>query len=154
MRLDGAVYVLAKPTPPSMPSRRAFVLAGCAFTAGIVTGGACGYSAGVLAGAPPSSADTPPAIDSEHDEFRQVARGPIEELMAVHLPFVNHARSVYADDPVMWEGVARIVDALISGYEVENRRASARWIAQVIEQSNSEHARRLLRSLEALRKIK
>ncbi len=155
MRLDGAVFVRPAPKVPSMPTRRAFVIAGCTFAAGIAVGGACGYSAGV--GAAQSSAPTDKLEstgDPDHDEFRRVARGPLDELMAVHLPFVNHARSAYVDDPVMWQGVSRIVDALIAGHPVENRRASARWIAQVIEQSKVEHAKPLLSSVQTLRNIK
>jgi len=158
MRLDGAVFVRPAPKVPSMPTRRAFVIAGCTFAAGIAVGGACGYSAGVAVGAgsgrDPASDEIPKSGDAELDEFRRVAKGPLDELMAVHLPFVNHARSAYADDPVMWQGVGRIVDALIAGHPVENRRASARWIAQVIEQSKVEHAKPLLSSVQRLRNIR
>jgi hypothetical protein len=47
MRLDEAAFVLARPKVPSMPTRRAFVRAGCTFAAGLTVGGAgdsCGQA--------------------------------------------------------------------------------------------------------------
>jgi hypothetical protein len=42
MRLDPIYLVAPKPNPPSMPTRRAFLVAGATFTLGAAVGGACG----------------------------------------------------------------------------------------------------------------
>jgi hypothetical protein len=155
MRLDGAVYVLARPKAPSMPTRRAFVIAGCTFAAGMVVGSACGYSAGVAAEDPNPPDDSSAAVDAERAEFHRLATtAPIDELMAVHLPFVNHARSVYLRDAIVWRGVRRIAEALLNGYVVDNRRASAIWIAQTIEAADVEHAMALRELAASLRQIR
>lgn len=159
MRLDGAVFVRPAPKVPSMPTRRAFVIAGCTFAAGIAVGGACGYSAGVAVGAgsgrDPASDEIPKSGDAELDELRRLAvKAPIDELMGHSSLFIELATRRYDRDEVLWKGVERVCDALLAGHQVTNSRVFPRVVAQAIEKSGSKFASRLLLKAERLRQLK
>ena len=158
MRLE-PVYLLApKPKPPSMPTRRAILIAGSTFVAGFGVGGACGYAAGsrvAPAGESTSEPELQPSGDADLDELRRLAvKAPIEELMQNAVVFANLVRATYRDDEILWRGMDRIAAALISGYQIPDRRKAAIWIAQVIEGAASSFARPLLPRAESLRRIK
>jgi hypothetical protein len=131
MRLDEAVFVLARPKVPSMPTRRAFVIAGCTFAAGMLVGGACGYSAGVAAGAEtppgePSAVELPKSGDAELDALRALAvQAPIEELLANWMLFMTVMANSYRGDPVLWQGIDRMCAAVTSGTVADGRRIAS-----------------------------
>jgi hypothetical protein len=159
MRLDGAVYVLARPKAPSMPTRRAFVIAGCTFAAGMVVGGACGYSAGVVAGAEtppgePAAVELPKSGDAELDALRALAvQAPIDELMRYAHPFLEIVNDTYPKDAVLWQGVDRIADALLEGYQARGRRLLGRVVAQLIEGGDAQLASPRMNKVAPLRRI-
>lgn len=163
MRLD-AVYVLApKPKPPSMPTRRAFLMAGVAFIAGTSLGGACGYAmgsqqaGGVVAGPEEKPKDEPlvSSGNAELDELRRLAvKAPIEELMGRAEWFFERLHEDYARDDMLWTGVGRICEAITQGFEMANRRVFARLLAQFIEKGHPEVAAPFMHHVQNLRAIK
>ncbi len=84
------VYLLApKPKPQSIPSRRAFLIAGGTFLAGVGLGGACGYAAGARGSADVGD-ELKPTGDANLDRLRWLAVGAtIEELIENRLGFLN-----------------------------------------------------------------
>jgi hypothetical protein len=159
MRLDGAVYVLARPKAPSMPTRRAFVIAGCTFAAGMVVGGACGYSAGVAAGAEaaplePAAEELPKSGDAELDALRALAvQAPIEELMRYARVFIDVITDRYPRDPILWRGVDRICDELLSSGG-KYGRLFPRVVAQAIELADPELVAPLKPKAAALQQLR
>jgi hypothetical protein len=164
MRLDTAVFLVApKPKPPSMPTRRAFLLAGGTFAIGSVLGAACGYSAGVErakaaptdAAAPGVEEDLKPSGDVELDELRRLAvKAPIEELMARANLLVACVRAEYKHDAILWRGVERVADALIAGASVPGAPVFPRFVAQVIEVGDPSLTKNLRPKIQALRQLK
>jgi len=156
MRLDGAVFLLPTPQQKVMPTRRAFVMAGCTFAAGIAVGGACGYSAGAATSAGSAgSGELPKSGDAELDELRRLAvKAPIEELMDNSRAFVELVGETYRNDRLLWQGVGRITDALLNGYQVPDRRLASIVVAQVIEAGNKEFTQSLAPKVRALRQVK
>ena len=162
MRLEPVYLVAPKPKPPSMPHRRAFLIAGGTFLAGIGLGGACGYAVGASHSEAPGGDEEPdlqellqPSGDSDLDELRRLAvKAPIEELMAKRMDFLQHLYLTYPRDKVAWSGVARIAQATIDGYEIDNRRMFAVWLAQVIEKSHLDVQPPLLPLSPQLRRLK
>jgi hypothetical protein len=126
MRLDQACFVLAKPKVPSMPTRRAFLIAGGMFVAGGALGGACGYSAGHSAGvatgaggqgspAPAGEIKLEPSGDAELDALRRLAvQAPIDELFANWLTFMQLRVSPYGKDQVLWHGIERMTIEVVN----------------------------------------
>jgi hypothetical protein len=127
MKID-AVYLLApEPKPPSIPTRRAFLLAGGTLVIGALAGGACGYSMG-LAARPNGGGEQKPAAgapqakveeelktsgDAELDYWRQVAvKAPLDELFAKGVMFLGVRVRDYPQDPILWLGVERMVREL------------------------------------------
>ncbi len=120
MRLDTACFVAPKPKVPSMPTRRAFLLAGGMFLSGSMIGVSCGYSAGYAAGksaAEPKEAsaakapefDLSPSGDIELDELRRLAvKAPLDELFERGLLFLSSRVAPYKDDVILWHGVDRM----------------------------------------------
>lgn len=159
MRLD-AVYVLApKKTPPSVPTRRAFLLTGGAFAVGATLGGACGYSLGMAGGAPGVGAETelPPSGDASLDEMRRLAvKAPLEELIEKrHMFLMDVPVGAHRTDAIVWRGVERLCDALLVQPEFPDRRATARILLQVIDNCPLEDVRkRLDPKLGSLRKVR
>jgi hypothetical protein len=126
MKID-PIYLLApEPKPPSMPTRRAFLLAGGTLVIGAVAGGACGYSMGLAAqpngGQEPKPANAAAKVeeelktsgDAELDYWRQVAvKAPLDELFAKGVMFLSVRVSDYPKDPVLWQGVERMIAEVI-----------------------------------------
>jgi hypothetical protein len=128
MRID-AIYLVApepepepkpdpKHQPPSMPTRRAFLMTAGALVLGAGGGGACGYSMGVAAeAARAADAAAKPAAgepgkssgDAELDYWRGVAQGPLDELFEKALTFVVTRVRDYPEDSILWQGVERMV---------------------------------------------
>ncbi|MBX3462272.1 MAG: hypothetical protein KF830_03805 [Planctomycetes bacterium] len=136
--MDPVFLVAPKPQPPTLPTRRAFLLAGATFTLGAAVGGACGYSVGVTqasvgAGAEVDS-DLTPTRDADLDELRRLAvKAPIQELIEKRLVFLNCLSKDYRNDEVLWRGVERLCRAVQTDASFPDRRISARLLAQVIE---------------------
>lgn len=138
-------------------------MAGVTFIAGTSLGGACGYAmgsqqtGGVVAGPEEKPKDEPlvSSGNAELDELRRLAvKAPIEELMGLAPAFVDEVRSQYGQDPVLWQGVARICDAVLAGHQVGNTRLFARSLAQVIETADPKFTTDLLPRLQKLRSVK
>ena len=137
-----------RPTVPTMPTRRAFLIAGGAFGVGVSLGGACGYIAGASAtitdaaakaGELDLAAGLAPTGDSDLDELRQWAlQDPIEELLR-HLPiFLEQMSSTYPSDAYLWHGVARLVDAVLSDAPLQWLPLGKRLLVQTIEGADPE----------------
>lgn len=160
MRLDDAVFVLApKPKPPSMPTRRAFLMAGVAFVAGTSLGGACGYAMGAKqAEAGAEAAKDEPLVSSgnaELDELRRLAvKAPLKELMGRAEWYYQLVQRDYWKDPILWKGTERIAVALIDGFDFPNRRLFALLLAQFIEKSDPGISAPYLKLAPQLRAIK
>ena len=169
MKID-PIYLLAPKRVPSMPTRRAFLIAGGTFVLGTSLGGACGYAMGVEAvdasgkageggvapvPAPAGEEELKPSGDVELDELRRLAvKAPIAELLERQFMFVNAVSKVYQRDVVLWRGVDRLADALIVTVNVKDRRVSARFLAQVIEKADSQFSQPLAKKVLELRAIK
>ena len=157
MRLEPVFLVAPRPKPPSMTTRRAFLLAGGTFAVGAAVGGACGYSIGAKAeaGAAEGDLELAPSGDVELDELRRLAvKAPISELVEKRLVFLNCVTKIYPKDLVLWRGVARLVDAVLSPEPFSDRRIFAKWIAQVIEAADPAMTKGLVPRLPELRKQK
>jgi hypothetical protein len=156
MRLDPIYVVAPTPPPPSMPTRRAFLLAGATFTLGAAVGGACGYSVGAAqAAATPPPEEVPASGDHELDELRRLAvKAPIEELIEKRLVFVNCLFADYPSDPILWRGAERLCNAVLEGQEMPQRRMFAVALAQVIEKGDPKLTSHLLHKTQALRLVK
>jgi hypothetical protein len=153
MKLEPVFLVAPKPKPPSMPTRRAFLLAGATFTLGAVTGGACGYSIGAAAAVPPAAEEIPPSGDVELDELRRLAvKAPIEELVERRLTFTNSVFKDYPTDELLWRGVGRLCDAVLAGHAMADRRLFARFLAQMIQQGDQRVTKPLLGRVDQLRR--
>lgn len=162
MKLE-PVYLVAKKRVPSMPTRRAFLFAGGTFVLGTSLGGACGYAMGVgaaEASAKPSDAaladeELKPSGDVELDELRRLAvKAPIEELVERRVMFVAAATRVYRRDSIVWKGVGRLCDALLTTPTITDRRMWAHFLAQEIELSEPAIRDQLLAKVGELRKVK
>lgn len=158
MRLDPVYVVAPKPAPPSMPTRRAFLVAGSTFALGAAFGGACGYSLGVASAssdAPAAEPDLEPSGDADLDELRRLAvKAPIEELVEKRLVFLSCVAKEYRSDITLWMGVRRLASAVQAQPTFPDRNITARLIAQTIELADpkfrSENAE-LAKALRALR---
>jgi hypothetical protein len=159
MKLEPVYVVAQQRTQPSMPTRRAFLLAGATFTLGAAAGGACGYSLGAAGGQPesarPGEEELPPSGDRELDELRRLAvRAPLAELIEKRLDFTFQTLRYYARDPVLWRGVGRLCDATLGEEPVPNRRVFAKALVQMIEKADPEMTRDLIGRVPALRQVK
>lgn len=155
MRLDPVFVVAPKPKPPTMPTRRAFLLAGATFTFGAAVGGACGYSVGAeRAVGDAGEEDLASSGDHELDELRRLAvKAPIEELVEKRMIFLNSFTKVYPRDPYLWTGAGRLAKATIAGQPFSDRRLFARFLAQIIEGSDPKYAGELRPLAAELRKV-
>lgn len=156
MKLD-PIFVVAPPSSPrSMPTRRAFLIAGSTFTLGTAVGGACGYSIAAAASGSNGAAieeSLEPSGDFELDELRRLAvKAPIEELLEKRLVFVNSLTKDYPMDRVLWRGVDRLSAAVLGGQAITDRRLFCRFLAQVIEQGDPQLALPLMTRVRELRK--
>jgi hypothetical protein len=155
MRLDTACFVAPKPKVPSMPTRRAFLLAGSTF----VFGGACGYalgSAGAPAAGAPEGTGLPLASgNAELDELQRLAvQAPIEELVAQHLAFMELLMDKYRDDAHLWHGVDRMVNHVFNTPALAQRHIVAQLLAQSIEMAPPARRAPFLERLKGLRQIR
>lgn len=117
MRIEPVYLVAPLPRPPSIPTRRAFLIATGTFVAGTAVGGACGYSLGAAATAQPDAGAEPdlaPSGDAELDYWRNLAvKAPLDELFAKAAVFLSTRVSTYKDDPILWQGVDRMTKEII-----------------------------------------
>lgn len=160
MRLE-PVYLLApKPKPPSVPTRRAFLIAGGTFFAGIGLGGACGYAAGSARNAGDGNGDTPssaltPTGDTDLDELRRLAmKAPIEELTGQWFPFLTLLHDTYKSDEFLWHGAKRICDEAINNQSLADRSKIARWSITVITSGDPKLTASLRPLLNELRLVR
>jgi hypothetical protein len=159
MRID-AVYVLGpEPQPPSKPNRRAFLLAATAFIGGIGLGGACGYTLGASTSRASTGIDAssvlPSSGDALLDDLRRLAvKAPIEELVQRRVDFVSLVGETYRRDEVLWQGVRRLVDHVVSNPEMDRRRIAARALVQLIEAAEAPFQAHLAPRLDELRTIR
>lgn len=164
MRLE-PVYVVAPAA--SVPTRRAFLLAGGTFAAGMSLGGACGYALGarraaVAPGPADAAADAAaidemlkPSGDVELDELRRLAvKAPIEELVEARPVFLTHFSRKYRSDRILWIGIERLCEAVIARTEITNRRIAAQSIIQVVENCEAQLQAKLSSHLMVLRSIR
>jgi hypothetical protein len=103
MKLEPVYLVGPKKKQPSMPSRRAFLMAG----------GACGYA---LGSARAEAASDPLAStgDAQLDELRRLAvKAPLKELLERAFDFLTERASNYHKDEVLWIGVGSIARAVV-----------------------------------------
>jgi len=155
MKLEPVYLLGPKPKPPSIPSRRAFLIAGGTFLAGVGLGGACGYAAGVRGEGEPNDEQLKSTGDATLDELRRLAvKAPIDELMEKHMVFLHHLSSVYQTDTVLWGGAKRICDELLSNPRIKSRRRVAGWLAHVIDSSDPKIAGTLRTHIVELKRLK
>lgn len=155
MKLDPVFLVAPQPNPPTMPTRRAFLIAGSTFTLGTAVGGACGYS--IAAKPDPVAAGDvalEPTNDVELDELRRLAvKAPIAELIEKRLVFLNSLTKSYPKDEVLWKGASRLADAVLGNRPISDRRLFSRFLAQVIEQGDPLFTQALLPRVRDLRRV-
>ena len=156
MRLD-PVFLVAPKTATTMPTRRAFLIAGSTFTFGTLVGGACGYSLGARAQPAPTPAEEElkPSGDLELDELRRLAvKAPIAELTAKRVSFTFAVSNVYRRDEVLWRGIERLCAEVVANEKFSDRRISAVLLAQVIEFADEPFQSRHASKAIELRRIK
>lgn len=112
MRIE-PVYVLApKAQVRTMPTRRAFLMAGGALLVGTAVGGACGYSLGAQNSTGErgdSETERKSSGDALLDELRRLAvDAPVAELVEHGIRFCYHRDAQYRDDGILWRGIERI----------------------------------------------
>lgn len=175
MKLTPVYLVAPEPDPPSMPTRRAFLIAGSTFAAGLGLGGACGFAAGA-SGAPakvqPASGDVGEPVatqdasmregpiewessgDALLEELRRLAvKAPIEELFQKRHDFVELVGTTYADDTIVWRGIGRLAQETLEREQMDDRRLFARWLAQYIENGDRECTKPYLGLIPKLRNV-
>jgi len=158
MRLEPVYLVAPKQKPPSIPTRRAFLLAGGTFAVGLGLGSACGYAMGSGRGDAADASASPelvPSGDADLDELRRLAvKAPIEELVAKRFDFLSHLYKTYTEDEIAWQGVGRLAEAALSNTGFPDRRMFSHWLAQVIEGSKSTVRQLNDKHVEQLRQVK
>ncbi|MGK0156379.1 MAG: hypothetical protein ACI9SE_003348 [Neolewinella sp.] len=151
------VYLLApKPKPPTVPSRRAFMIAGGTFLAGAALGGACGYAAGSSrSDADTASGALTPTDDADLNELRRLAiKAPIEELTGQWFPFLTLLHDTYQSDEILWRGAKRICDEAINNTSLLDRSKIARWSITVITSGDPKLTASLRPMLNELRRVR
>lgn len=148
MKLEPVFLVAPLPAPKSMPTRRAWLLAGGAFVAGTVTGSACQSWFGAQAAAPP------PPVDPTHAWLRTLCDDgtPIEELLT-NRAFLLLNLPKWSDDPLLWHGIDRLVGAARERSELPDRKRLALELAGFLENTELPADASLRWDLEALRAI-
>ena len=162
----GQPCLLEKPEPHGVHPfgrRRAFLVAGATFCAGLGLGGACGYAVGVGKGGEEEEGSgaggTEPELassgDALLDELRRLAtKAPIEELIEKRFDFLHSLIDSYPTDKIAWTGVGRLAEAAIHTNQIPDRRLFARWLAQAIEASSAAVREPNLKHVEQLRQVK
>ena len=158
MRIEPVYLVAPKPEQKNVPTRRAFLIAGGTFLAGLGLGGACGFAAGSRGSGEGEGAmeeRLEPTGNAELDELRRLAvEAPVEELMEKATVYLDLLRSKYQGDAVIWRGADRIAAELLENPRATNRRALAHWLAQVIEASPTAGSRDRSEMARQLRRIR
>ncbi len=154
MKLDPIFLVAPKPAVPSMPTRRAFLLAGTTFALGTGLGGACGYAIAAKA-EPVVEEELKPSGDVDLDELRRLAvKAPIEELVGQRMLFLNLMSTDYRKDVVLWRGFERLCDAIERDPTFPDRRSIANVLAQTIDLGDPGFRQRFNVRVKELRSIK
>ena len=156
MRLEPVFLLAPKPKPPSVPTRRAFLIASGTFFAGIGLGGACGYAVGSARGDGATLSDALlPTGDADLDELRRLAiKAPIEELTGQWFPFLTLLHDTYQKDEILWQGAKRICDEAINNQSLADRTKIARWSMTVITSGDPKLTASLRPLLNELRRIR
>lgn len=155
MKLEPVYLVAPKPKPPSVPTRRAFLIAGGTFLAGAGLGGACGYAAGSRVGSHQITDELSSTGDAVLDELRRLAiKAPIAELFDKRMLFLEQVSLNYRDDKVLWQGVERLCDEIVSNPNIKARRRIAGWISTVISRGNPELTSKLRPRIVELQRLK
>ncbi len=136
MRLD-PVYLASSDAPAgSTHSRRAFLLAGGTFVAGVSLGSASGVVAG---GDGDGDAAVPAAAsgrERERDELRRLAAsGTADELVDARFRLLHFVASDDLYDAVLWSGVARLGRACLTYPSFPDRVLAAQWIARRLDEA-------------------
>ena len=155
MKLHPVYLVEPKPAPAT--GRRAFLVAGATFFAGLGLGGACGFAAGSR-NQPAQAGTTDPTLeptgDALLDELRALSRdGSVEELIEERNKLHHCVLTRYQDDPVLWTGIERLAEILLQRPDFPDRLAWSRLIAKLIEDGGepSEHLLDLVPRLRSVR---
>ncbi|MGC6488514.1 MAG: hypothetical protein ACON4Z_12785, partial [Planctomycetota bacterium] len=133
--------------PTERPStRRAFLLAGGAFVAGVSLGsGGSGVSSDGASPADVSPADDrapAPATasgrgrDQERDLLRRlVTHGAVDALIDARFRLLHFVASDARHDEVLWSGVARLGRACLNHPSFPDRLVAAQWIARRLDEA-------------------
>jgi hypothetical protein len=148
MRIEPVYLLGPKVQVRTMPTRRAFLMAGGALLAGTAVGGACGYSLGAQSGAvdasPGGESKRESSGDALLDELRRLAvDAPIAELVERATFFLGSLTDSYRSDALLWSGVGRLAEELARNSAIERRRLIARFAAQVIAGAPAPFAKQL-----------
>lgn len=129
MKIDAIFVLPPEDPPPSMPTRRAVLIALGSFAVGTALGGACGYSMAAGKASPESSdagkaadaagpgasakpveeIELKPSGDAELDYWRKLAvKAPLDDLFAEAAMFLLARVGTYPQDEVLWHGVGRL----------------------------------------------
>ena len=135
MRLD-PVYLASSDAPAgSGHTRRAFLLAGGTFIAGVSLGSA----GGVVARADDDGDATAPAAsgrEHERDLLRRLAAsGTVDELIDARFRLLHFVASDDLYDAVLWSGVARLGRACLTHPTFPDRALAAQWIARRLDEA-------------------
>ena len=157
MHLKPVYLVAPKPKPPSVPTRRAFMIAGATFLAGAGLGGACGYAAGTSAVEGNGDAPSRPKSsgDAVLDDLRRLAvDAPVSELNEKWLYFSDVYSLSYRKDEHLPRGVERLIELVFSNPNLELRTQLAQGLAQFVELGDPVLRDRLGHHVRELRMIR
>lgn len=130
------------PTVASVPTRRAFVIAGGTFVMGAALGGSYGYSLAATREASPMDSDEEPSGDEVLEELRRLAKGPIRELIVRKIDFLYHLGKSYRRDEILWHGFDRLCAAALTDPDFPDRRLTARLLVQMVDYAEPEYKNR------------
>lgn len=100
------------------------------FATGLSLGGACGYAIGSRRTEGGDEVDVSSG-DADLDELRRLAvKAPIEELVKHDLLFITMTTRTYRRDRILWRGMVRLADQVLSDAAYKNRRAVAGVLTQ------------------------
>jgi len=154
MRLDPVLLAAPSGPPALVPTRRAFMLGGTLFAAGLSLGGACGYAIGSRRTEGGEEVEVSTG-DADLDELRRLAvKAPIEELVKHRLVFVNATFADYPKDATLWKGIGRLAEFVLSDFAMDDRRKFAAALAGVIEQADIVVSRDLRQLAPKLRRVR
>ncbi len=157
MKLE-PVYVLgSKPQPPSMPTRRAVLLAGAAFALGAGSGYFSSQALGRRTGSAPAATEPPPTTSLDprlqwlHEQCED--RTPVATLLA-NRAWLFQFLPRYPDDPILWHGMSRAIREILDNDQAPDRRRVAQELTATLEfgPTAPDHLQRE-RSIAALRAI-